>query len=646
MKDGVRAKKPRISTTDLLEKPSLQAFRDTFIQMTSDLSLAEAKTLTHHLRSIAPAKLQLRLAFIHTYTSDLLDPWLDFQAARETLEIDTYHAPYGLNVMEAAAGSGLEAHQPDMTVLLLQREDLHPDLRYPVTGLDGGARRQLRQAIVDDLSAIVGQFRIRIQGQIVVTVLPPTRPLELGLFDRQAEGSEATFWGQVKDDIAGSFRDRFSATMLFDLDDMLADIGHRVFCDQRLWYSTRFPFSPVAACEFARRLISLAVVLNHPKAKVIVLDADNTLWGGVIGEDGMDGIALGPDYPGNVYVEFQRRLLNFQQRGFILAMCSKNNPEDVDEVIDSHPHQVLRDAHFAARRVNWDPKSDNLQALAGELNLGLESFIFVDDSDYECDLIRRALPQVEVIQMPSRPVDVPSTLDRVSRLEIVSRTKEDLAKTQLYGQERQRRELQETMVKGNGSVADFLASLQMSMTVEIDALTGIARLAQLTQKTNQFNLTTRRYSEEAIADFIRSDDWIVGSFSLSDKFGHSGVVGLALLRRSSGSQAVIDTFLMSCRVIGRKAESAFLEAVLGYAQTTGTEVVIAEYLPTPKNRLVESFLPDHRFIKHEDGRYWRVLEAAPPAAAAEFPIDVELRRPEGCAREAAENDTSAKRKSR
>ena len=174
--------------------------------------------------------------------------------------------------------------------------------------------------------------------------------------------------------------------------------------------------------------MDLGVVLKFPKAKVIVLDADNTLWGGIIGEDGIDGIALGSDYPGNAFLQFQRRLLDYQQRGFILALCSKNNAADVDQVLKQHPHQLLRDEHFAARRVNWLPKPDNLVSLAEELNLGLDSFIFVDDSDHECAAVRQRLPQVEVVRTPSRPIDIPGCLEHVSRLEVLSLTAEDMVK--------------------------------------------------------------------------------------------------------------------------------------------------------------------------------------------------------------------------
>ncbi|MEO9149952.1 MAG: HAD-IIIC family phosphatase, partial [Burkholderiaceae bacterium] len=331
--------------------------------------------------------------------------------------------------------------------------------------------------------------------------------------------------------------------------------------------------------------------------------------------------ALGPDYPGNAYVDFQRRLLGLQQRGFILVLCSKNNAADVDEVLDRHPHQVLRQQHFAAKRVNWEPKPDNLAALAAELNLGLDSFVFVDDSDYECEAVRRQCPQIEVIQVPARAVDVPTCLDRVARLEVLSLTAEDRAKTALYAQERKRREASAGVPTG-GDLSDYLASLGMKMRVALNPVGQLTRLAQLTQKTNQFNLTTRRYDEQRMGGMLQADDWLVASFSLADAFGDSGVVGLALFRLAGDERAELDTFLMSCRVIGRRAEAAFLQALLRHLEGLGVRQIAAEFLPTAKNGLAQEFLTEQGFLPLPDGRLGRDLRDNPPAAESAFPISV------------------------
>ena len=606
----------------LLAFRSRDTLRQALRQAASPI-LPHIQRLTDHAAGLAPAMRELRLGVVHSYTSELLDPWLGLAGALEGLDVETYHAPYGLNLAEADAKSGLVAHSPDITLMLLRREDLHPDLARPVVGLRPGEQAKLAAQAHDRLLAIVTAFRAQNIGHLVVTVLPEQAGPALGVYDPQSERSEAAWWSALKADIGRRLRAGIEASLFLDLDEVLAQIGREAFFDNRLWYSVRFPFAAAAAREVSRRVVGLGAALKFPKAKVIVLDADNTLWGGIIGEDGIDGIALGHEYPGNAYMAFQRRLLDFQQRGFILALCSKNNPADVDQVLNEHPHQILKPEQFASIRVNWEPKTDNLAALAEELNLGLDSFIFVDDSDHECALVRRELPEVEVIQTPARPVEVPFCLDQVSRLELLSLTAEDQKKTEMYAQERIRRQLRQNAER-SGSLEAYLASLEMVMTVGIDDPAPLKRLAQLTQKTNQFNLTTRRYDEPHMRRLIDASNWMVSYFSLKDVFGESGIVGLALFDLPEPAVAELDTFLMSCRVIGRKAESAFINVLLKRLAASGVREVLADYLPTPKNGLVTSFLPDHGFAIGADGRFRRDLVANPPLPDAAYPMAIEI----------------------
>lgn len=588
------------------------------------LTLPQARRLAERAQQLQPARQPLRLGIVHTYTSDLLEPWLTLHATLSGLELQTYHAPYGLALQEAEPDSPLLRHRPDLTLLMLRREDLHPELARPIAALAADRRDALHQACVDNLAGIVGRLRAQPVGQIVVTLLPSPLPPALGLFDAQSDASEAAWWARLQEDLARWLREASPSTTLLDLADVQAQVGRRHFYDRRYWHSAQFPFSAAAACEFARRLLAVGTLLKTPKAKVIVLDADNTLWGGIVGEDGIDGIALGPDYPGSAYLEFQRRLLGLQQRGFILALCSKNNAADVAEVLDKHPHMLLKDGHFAAQRVNWEPKADNLAALAAELNLGLESFVFVDDSDHECAAVRHRLPQVQVVQVPARPLDVAGCLDHVARLEVLSLTDEDRAKTEMYAQERQRRDILAQAGGTAGSPYEYLLRLGMQMRITVAPAKHVARLSQLTKKTNQFNLTTRRYEEQQVQDFIADEAMLVADFTLADAFGDSGIVGLAIFRTDTPAQAVLDTFLMSCRVIGRQAESAFLHALLRLLRARGITRVLADYLPSAKNQLVQDLLPREGFEPTADGRWTRDLDAAPPAEATTFPIEVSI----------------------
>ena len=590
---------------------------------------AQAQQLTAHAKTLTATAWPLRVALVHTYTSELLEPWLELAATLQGAALSTYHAPYGLGLQEAAPTSGLVRHQPDITVLMLQREDLHPDLSRPLVGLDAEAQATLRQQALARLREIVLLFRAQPVGHLVLTILPALAKPALGIYDAQSAVCEASWWATLKAELGQWLRRDVASALFLDLDDVLLQVGRERFFDRRFWYASRFPFAADAALEVARRLVAIATVASGragPRAKVLVLDADNTLWGGVIGEDGLHGIALGPDYPGSVFVDFQRRILGLQQRGFILALCSKNNAADLDQVLSQHPHQLLRDAHFAARRVNWLAKPENLQSLAEELNVGLDSFIFVDDSDHECAAVRHALPQVEVVQVPKRVLDVPTCLDQVARLEVLAMTREDLAKTALYAQERQRRALLSSLdvsLDGSGSGAvDYLSRLGMHMRIGLDVLPHVPRLSQLTQKTNQFNLTTRRYDEQRLRDMVAGSDWLVADFSLADVFGDSGIVGLALLHRTSPTSARLDSFLMSCRVIGRQAEAAFLQALLRHLAGQGVATLSAEFLPTAKNELVRSFLPEQGFEPDGQGGLRLDLLARPPTADSAFPIKI------------------------
>jgi len=607
----------------LLAAQSPQEIKSLLIRRNMVPTLAQASKLHKYINTFQHTQKPVRLGIVHTYTSELLDPWLHFSAGLNQLHLDIYHAPYGVTVQEATAQSGLTAHSPDVTLLLLTREDLHPALQTNVAHIQPADKQNVHHQIQLSLTSLVGRYRDSVAGHIIVTLLPSPLSPGLGLYDGMAVNSETHWWNQIKENLASDLREKFSGVSYLDLDQLVMQIGRDNFFDLRLWYSSTFPFAPAGAFAISNAVTTIAACIRLTRAKVIVLDADNTLWGGVIGEDGINGIALGQDYPGRVYVDFQKRILNLQKRGFILALCSKNNPEDVNEVFQNHPHQLLKNEHFAAQRVNWLPKPDNLRSLAEELNLGLDSFIFVDDSDYECAAVRHSLQEVEVIQIPSRPPEIPTCLDALARLEITSLTREDLEKTAMYAKERMRKSQLGALAEAGGSVEDYLKSLNMKMSVGLDDLSLLQRLAQLTQKTNQFNLTTRRYDEKGMAEKINNANTFVFHFSLADNFGDSGIVGLAIIEKESDNSARLDTFLMSCRVIGRLAEQAFLSSILYNLKCRGVEELSADYIPTRKNFLVATFLPDNGFRQAADGRYVRNLLEITKCQGNDFPIHIE-----------------------
>lgn len=583
-----------------------------------DLGPPQAQQLSARLESFEEPRTPVRVAWVRTYTTELLRPYLRLESLLRGLAVESCECPYGSLLEEVRPGSALRAFEPDIVYFMLQWEDLEPRLAGPVTGPGG---EETAAAAVERLAGWMHGFRAALGALLVVTLLPRMTPPELGLCDPMAADSEAAFFAGLKARISARFRDELPDTLFLDLDDLVREHGRRRFFDNRLWLAGRAPFSAAGAQAVAARLTVCAFLRKTPPVKCIVLDADNTLWGGVAGEDGLEGIALGPDYPGAAFVAFQRRLLHFQRRGILLAVCSKNNPADLLEILRDHPHQVLRESHFAAIQAGWAPKPEQVRALAARLGLGIDSFLFVDDSPQECLALRQAFPELDVVQTPARPSDIPGCLDELPRLETLRRTAEDQQRTGLYAAEQARRQ-----AAAGRAPEEYLASLRMVMTFGVNDPAHAARVAQLTQKTNQFNLTTRRYSEAEIRRFMEAPGGVVAHFSLADIFGDSGVAGAAIVRAAQDGTAEIDTFLMSCRVIGRQAERAFLRALLDRLAARGVARVRAAYAPTPKNGLVRDFWPRQGFAESAPGIFEleiarRPGEDAPPIVLRNQPAN-------------------------
>jgi FkbH-like protein len=395
-----------------------------------------------------------------------------------------------------------------------------------------------------------------------------------------------------------------------DVASLAAAIGFQNWHDPRMWYLTRSRWSRTALHALAERYTAAICCSVGRIRKCIVVDLDNTLWGGVVGEEGIEGLKLGEDGIGRSYVEFQIELLNLHSKGTLLAICSKNNAEDALEVFRSHPAMRLREENFAAIRINWEDKASNLRALAEELNIGLDSFVFLDDNAAERSLIRQTLPEVLVPDLPADPSGYRTLL-----LELAARhfyrigiTAEDWRSGEAYQAQAERRKLEASAT----SLAEYYRTLGMRARIgRADAFT-IPRIAQLTQKTNQFNLTTRRYSEAEIWSASQNPDCAVWWLELTDQFGPNGLVGVLILRRQQQGTLGIDTFLLSCRVMGRTAEDAFLAAI---AREMGASGLIGEYRPTAKNAVVCDLYPrlGFRLLRQEAGAElweWKLAEAS------------------------------------
>lgn len=377
-----------------------------------------------------------------------------------------------------------------------------------------------------------------------------------------------------------------------DTDDFLKSYAEQEILDWKYFYISDMVISPKIAKAFKTWFDRKLNVLEKKRKKCIVLDLDNTLWGGVLGEDGLEGIHIGNTYPGRAFRQFQENLLEASKNGVILAVCSKNNEQDVLEAWEKHPSMVLKREHFSAYRINWQNKAANISEIAEELNIGLDSIVFIDDNPAERAMVGQNLSEVIVADFPEHPYQLYTFFRQIydDFFNIYSLTLEDRRKTAQYLENTQRKIHQKDFV----NIHDYLSSLEMHLSVRYADELTIARIAQMTQKTNQFNLTTRRFNESDIHDFIVNGHRVV-SLAVKDKFGDNGITVAAIVKLKDKT-AHIDSFLLSCRILGRGVEKAFIYYLLNTLLSEGFKSVTAEYIPTRKNTQTAFFYESIGFI--------------------------------------------------
>ncbi len=348
--------------------------------------------------------------------------------------------------------------------------------------------------------------------------------------------------------------------------------------------------------------------------KCIVLDLDNTLWGGVIGEDGIDGVLLSMDEHGAGFIAFQQALLDMYHRGVLLAVNSHNNPDDALAVIRTHPNMILKEHHFAAMRMNWDDKASNIRSLAVELNIGLDSIVFFDDNPLHRESVRAFLPEVEVPELPRNPLLYTETLHALSYFPSGATTNEDAMRGNLYVTERLRREAE----KRHTTKDEFLSDLLLKADIYVNDTTSIERIAQLTDKTNQFNTHKVPLAAEEIQALMTDDAYDIFSMRVTDRFGDYGIIGVAVVRTDREAWH-IEQLLMSCRILGRGAEFALVGTVSVCAVQAGARELTFSYVPTEKNIPAKTFLD-----KVLNGKHAISLETHPITVPSWFTITMHI----------------------
>ena len=528
-------------------------------------------------KSLAPLS-PFRLAILSNSTVDMIVPSLIATAARHGIALEVIQPSYDQVAQEALTpDSSVNSSKPNAVLIALDYRCLpvkqsFGDREEASAAIEGalGYLETLRNGIKTNSSAIC----------IFQTFAPPAEPL-FGSLDRALPGT----WRSLLDGINSRLAEFVlgSGDVLLDVSGLAETVGLANWHNTQLWNLAKFPFSveviPLYADHVAR---TIGAILGKSR-KVLILDLDNTVWGGVIGDDGLEGIKIAQgDATGEAYLAVQRLALDLRQRGIVLAVSSKNSDETARAPFEQHPEMLLKLDHIAVFQANWNDKATNVQAIAAELSLGVDSLVFLDDNPAERALVRRFLPQVAVPELPEDPAWYARTLAAAGYFEAISFASEDLMRAGYYQDNAKRANLG----KQTGGLDAYLTSLDMTITFHPFDSKGRARIVQLVNKSNQFNLTTRRYTDAEIAEAELDPNVFTLQVRLADVFGDNGMICVVICRVAESNVWEIDTWLMSCRVLGRKVEQAVLRELLAHARVAGIRALVGTYRPTERNKLV------------------------------------------------------------
>ncbi|HEY3455120.1 MAG TPA: HAD-IIIC family phosphatase, partial [Bryobacteraceae bacterium] len=504
------------------------------------------------------------------------------------------------------ADSELYRFRPDVVILAIETRAVLPGIWEDFTGLDGGRALEAANEFLDSLSNWVRVFRSQSEARLLLHTLEMPAVASAGILDAQTGEGQA----RVIEELNRGLRKlaaEATGVYVVDYDALVARHGRERWHDERKWLTMRMPIAADCLPALAEEWLRFLHPLMGRIAKVLVTDLDNTLWGGVLGEDGVSGLQLGREYPGAAYLALQRTLVDLYRRGIVLAIASKNNEAEALAAIETHPAMLVAKRRFAAWQIHWDSKVESLRRIAAELNVGLDSLVFLDDNPAEREAVRLALPEVTVLDLPADPMQYASVVRACPLFERLTQSAEDRARGEYYQQQKERRAAQ----SGHASLEDFYYSLAQKVEIRrVSTSAELARVAQLIGKTNQFNLTTRRHTAVEVAAYADAADWDVYSTEVSDRFGDNGIVGVAMVRRGerAGQRvAEIDTFLLSCRVIGRTVEDAMLHVLIEDCRRQGIERMVGWFVPTAKNKPAEKFYARHGFHELEQteaGTLW------------------------------------------
>ena len=551
-------------------------------------------------KTIKPRELgkKLRVAFLASSTINGFEETMRVKCNQKGIDCVTYVADYNQYNQEILnQDSGLYQFKPDITFLVLDTRHILGDYFFSWYSVPYDDRPKIIDTKMSEIENICNIFSKKSDSMLVVTSLQIPNYTPYGINDKNTTVSLKQIIYEINTRLF-QYHNNFDKMFIYDFNEFVRKFGENNIFNYKQFFSGDIKISTEYIPKFVNELMGYVYAVTGITKKCIVLDLDNTLWGGIIGEDGFDNIKLGDNPVGRSFVEIQKRLLALNQRGILLAINCKNNFDDAIEVIQKHPSMIVREDNFACVKINWDDKVANLQKIAEELNIGLDSMVFFDDDPINQEYVRESLPEVLVVDLPRDSSQYPSIITEMREFDVLRITEEDTKRSGMYLEQKKRKELENKV----GDFNEFLKQMNIQVNVQKANSFSIPRISQLILKTNQFNLTTRRYQEEEIGKFSSSNDKIVECVQVSDKFGDNGITGTYIVEKKYEEEWVVDTFLLSCRIMGRGVEEIMMHQIIEKAKSSGVKRIKGEFIPTAKNKPAENFYEELGFKKENE--FW------------------------------------------
>ena len=542
---------------------------------------------------------KLKIGLLASFTISGLKEVLEVECAKLGIAADIYVGGYKQYAQEILDGeSGLYSHECDIVFLMIDKETIFGDQIFFNHRIDEVNRKNVADNIIGIHVSLIEGFLDRSSSRLIVFNLEHQGYSPDGILE------EKTDFGirELVLNFNRCLKKRFLSNgrvFIYDFMGFVSKYGSNHVFDPKIYYLGDYRVRPNALLILGKDLIRYVRAQIGLTVKCIVLDLDNTLWGGIIGEDGLDGIKLGPKAPGSAYVEFQKRLLALYERGILLAINSRNNLEDAMKAINEHPYMVLKGDVFSAIKINWRDKASNINDISKELNIGLDSLIFFDDDQANRELVRSIYPEVLIADLPIDPSGYAKYLSELTCFESFYITDDDLKRGLMYTQEKERGET----ISRYQNIGEFLKSLDIRVEIKSAGKNLVPRIWQLSQRTNQFNLTSKRYSEGEVEEFIENPDYFIIYAKVWDKFGDYGITSAVFVKKDCDSVWNIENFILSCRVIGKGVESAILSKIIELAEKEGVKSLNGYYYPSKRNKVCSSFFELNGFTQVDESRF-------------------------------------------